>query len=414
MTCLPTPSSPTRSSLEWLLALCMLTGTAQAHDSGEAAIPSLPGWRIGAGLAGEYLDADQPYPAPTLPGVLGNGSRYDDERGWRLEHATVELAARLNPWFGGHVAVGWHSGEKAHVEAAWFEGTFPLESTDLAFGAGRDTMPIGEVIETGGHFDRFLTMPLAKRALFDGDWQENGFNLRWQRGSDEPWPWLRRVDLGVWRSDAFPGDGSADLFPMLRVGLGRDALRADVFYAHLEPQRRGAFAQNSGAGHVHGSPDCEGALTQRVCFDGKVELAGVSGSWATPFTPLTLSGAALLRHEVGALYGENGDTRYRGTTWGGWAQGTWQFDSRWEAALRYEWLDADQDLRGPGATSVARDANLLDNPGATRVAMMVGWRPWHDVLLSIEAGSEQVADAHNPYVALRAMWQMPELWSGGW
>ncbi|GLS04425.1 hypothetical protein GCM10007860_15720 [Chitiniphilus shinanonensis] len=403
---------PIRSAASGLLALLALG--AQAHDSGEAAIPSWPSWRFGAALAGEYLDADPPYPAPTLPGILGNGSRYDDRRGWRLEHATLELAARLTPAFGGHAAVGWHDDGKAHVEEAWFEGNFPLDHTDLAFGAGRDTLPIGAVIERGGHFDRFLTMPLAKRALFDGDWQEGGVNLRWLRSSDEPWPWLRRVDLGMWRSDAFPGDGGDRLFPMLRLGFGRETLLVDAFYAHLEPQARGAFAQGSGAGHVHGSPDCSGTLAQRVCFDGTVDLAGLSGNWATPLPSLALSGALLARREAGSLAAQNGDTRYRGTTWGGWAQAAWQFDARWETALRYEWLEADHTLRGPGATSVARDAGLLDNPGATRFGAMLGWRPWHDWLFSIEAGSEQLADQHTPYVALRAVWQAPELFGGGW
>ena len=63
-----------------------------------------------------------------------------------------------------------------------------------------DEQPQHPVIGPTGHFDRFGQMPLAKRSALNGDWIDDGVNLRWQPHLDGGWGCLDTIEIGGWPS----------------------------------------------------------------------------------------------------------------------------------------------------------------------------------------------------------------------
>ncbi len=384
------------------LALATATVPAAAHDT-EGAIPDTPGVQLGAAVAAAWLRADQALPAAKLPGVLGIGDTPRDQRGWRLEHGTLGLGLRLSERIGTEFALGWHDRDAAHVEAAWI-ALRPEAGSDWSLGGGRGRVPVGPVLDGAGHFDRFAHMPLAKRSAFNGDWIEDGLNLRWRPHLDGAWSWIDGVDLGLWKMDRFPGSSDTPWAPVLHLGARWDDLALDGFATRIRAKRRGAYVQRENSGHTHSAPSCDASLRDISCFDGTVDLAGASLRWDTPLRGLQLAAAGTVRRERGALYSFNGDTRYSGRTLGGWLEAVWQPVAHWELGLRQEWLKNRASVAGPGASAVASDANLLPSHPARRTAAMLGWRPSPVWLLAVEAGRERIAGRDNSYAAFRVLW----------
>ncbi len=206
--------------------------------------------------------------------------------------------------FGAHLAVGWHAGEAAHLEAAWVQARWATDAALFTLGAGRAKVPMGTVLSSAGDFGRFSLVPLVKRGSLNDDWYDEGVVLTWRGAGDSM---LRSVDVGAWRGSGFPGGGDLPLVPALHLQLGHGEVELDGFFAYLQPTGRGTYARDStSSGHTHGVPNCEVSLKGLVCFDGRVNLLGGSLSWASHDWPVTLVAAALWRDEQGSLYSQNG------------------------------------------------------------------------------------------------------------
>ena len=385
---------------------------SMAHDVAADSVPELPGWRIGVGVAVTAIGANEPIPSPTLPGVLDTGQSAPDQRGLGLEHATIGAGLRLNDMFGANLAVGWHVGESAHLEAAWLQARWAAEAAWITLGAGRAKVPMGTVLSNTGDFGRFSLVPLVKRGSLNEDWYDEGTVLTW-RSTDASV--LRSVDIGLWRGTGFPGGGDLPLVPALHAQLALGEVEADAFFAYLQPKGRGTYARGTtSSGHTHGVPNCEVSLTGLVCFDGRVNLLGGSLSWASHDLPVTLVAAALWRDEQGSLYSQNGNASYHGKTLGGWIDLVWDWSDEWQVATRFEALSAVQDLSGPGAAIVASEAGLVPNWPSRRFAAALTYSPDASWRLSAEVGNERGSGTNNPFVMLRVVWTAPMLLSGSW
>ncbi|MBN8493455.1 MAG: hypothetical protein J0M00_18760 [Burkholderiales bacterium] len=410
----PTPlrrAEARRRAVAGVLAL-LACAPLRAHELTADPLPELPGWRVGAAVAVTALGAGDPIPSPTLPGILDTGQTAPDQRGLKLEHATLAGALRLNDWLGASLAVGWHIGENVHVEAAWLQARRFDDSGQWLLGAGIHKVPMGAVLTSAGDYGRFSLTPLVKRASLNTDWYDEGGVLGWRGDADGL---LREVDIGLWRGLGFPGGGDLPAVPSLHVQLGVGELLLDGFYAYLQPTGRGTLARGPNSpGHTHEVPNCNFGITGLVCFDGRVNLVGGSFSWRPDDGPLLFSGAVLWRDEQGSLYSASGDARYHGRTLGGWLDVAWDFQPNWQLAARYEGLQATQDLAGPGALQVAVEAGLLPNWPASRTTLALAWSPDPVWRLSAELGNERSSGANNPFVMLRAIWTMPELLAGRW
>ncbi len=303
-----------RAGASLLAAIVVCASTAaHAHDPGTDRLPGDAGWRLGSAAAIVLPAADDRWPAAAWPGVLidGNAPR-DQRRGLRLEHATLDLATRLNARWGGQLVVGWHDRESAHLEAASVHGFWPWRDGEIDVAMGRDTVRMGPVLDGAGHFDRFSLAPLAQRAVLNGPWIDDGWSVTWRRPEADG---LRAVSAGLWRGRAFPGGTGGPAFPTLHLHAGWGHLDAHVSAARLQVRGRGASAMSAGStGHSHTALDCAASLQQRVCFDGDVDVLGTRVQWEPDHGLWTLSLAALARRERGTLYSTSGDALHRTLT----------------------------------------------------------------------------------------------------
>lgn len=386
-------------------------GTAGAHEPGEDAVPDSPGWRLGAAAALVLPQATERWPSAGWPGVLIDGSAPRDRRhGLRLEHATLDLAARVEPRLGAHAAIGLHDRDSPHLEAARLQGRMAWGEGELVAGLGRDTVRLGPAIDGAGHFDRFSLAPLAARAVLNEQWIDDGASLAWRQPEADG---LRTLEAGLWRGRVFPGGPAGPVVPSLRLHAGWGHVDAHLGAARFEPEARGAAVQSAGTvGHLHGTPDCREGLQQKVCFEGRVDLLAASLQWTPDDSAWTLSLAGLARRERGSLYSPSGDAAIRSTVSGWWADLAWQATPRWTLATRAERLVPRHRLEGIGTTLLAREAGLIDGGPVARlgIALLHEWQP--GLQLAVEGGQERHRGGRVSHLALRLVWRQPR-WLGG-
>jgi hypothetical protein len=411
--CSPTPSSPTRSPRRdgprrIVAALLLCTGLAHAHEDEHLALPGQPGWRVGGGLALDVAAAQDPWPVARHEGVLLTGQTARDRRNeLSLEHVAVGAAARFTPWLAAQLDLGLHDRDQAHVEVARVEASWNA----WRLRAGRQSPSLGGVVDGAGHFDSFAQAPLAKQAVFNETWIDDGLSLQWQQPAERG---LQALELGAWRARAFPAGPHGPVAPSLKATAVWDHWTAHLFGAWLQPQGRGAAAVSKGTvGHSHGVPDCRLSVANRVCFDGQAQVYGASLSGASDDERWAYSAAGLWRRERGALYTQTGTAHYEGDTAGLWADVSLRWRPDLTVALRAERLALQHSLNGPGASLVATAAGLSAAPAVHRLALALGSTRLQPVTLWLETGAEQTSGAPaQPYVVLRAVWQAPQ-WLGG-
>jgi len=393
---------------------------AAAHELQADALPPEPGWRLGAAAAVVAPGADARWPQAAWPGVLVNGSApRDQRRGLRLEHATLDAALRLPALraheIGLHLAAGWHDRETAHLEAARLVLRRPLGDDQLQLVLGRDTVPLGATLTAAGHFDRFSQPPVAKRALLNDQWIDDGATLSWLGHADQG---LQRIGLGLWRGRSFPGGAGGPIAASLQAEAAWQAWRFEAAVAHWAPTGRGAAAQTLGnIGHVHGSLDCRRSLQQRVCFDGEVTLLGAAARWQSADGRWQLGAAGLAKRERGSLASTNALADLRGDLAGAWADAAWLPRPGWVLAARAERLQNRHALTGAGAGQLARDAGLLGAAPVERFSLAVLNQPfarWPQWQWALEAGTEQSGAGRASHLALRLVWRDQALWAGRW
>jgi len=413
------PRSPMRTSWPrpaWLAgALLLSLAGAQAHERESDEALEAPGWSVRAAAALSAMAAREAWPVARRSGVLGSGMTLDEQRGLRLEHATVGAALRLDPTdmtrLQASVDIGRHGDGTTHVETARLDGQRELASgARIGLRAGRMTVPLGSMIDTVGHLDRFAQMPLVRQAVSDGDWIDDGVVLHWQgdvHGPDDATV-LERIEVGGWRAQALPGSAESGIAPGLQLRLRRGDWRLEAGAIHLQPRNRGAYAASTRSGHTHAAPDCSRSLIGVTCFDGRGTVASVSLRWQPDASPLGLTLATMAQRERGQLASASGTADYRGLVTGGWIEADWQVRPDWTLALRAERLASDHRLIGPGATGVAADAALTPNQPAWRLAVSAGWTPAPGWQLLAETGTERAEPAagRRPvWAGLRLIWQ---------
>ena len=396
-----------------ILACAATVGSAAlAHTDANEAIPDALGVKTSLAAAVSSLSAKDKLPSQAMPGYLVKGDVGIDRRGTQLEHGVAQLGYRLNQTLGAQLAIGAHGSDPVHVEAAWLQARGFSPALDWTVGAGRQRPSLGKVMTRSGHLDRFGLMPLAKQALTDGDWIDDGAELSVKRqAAGVDWT----VDAGVWRGRSFPGGAASSANPAVHLGAvgHHDAgeWAVDAFVAQLKPQARGSRIFSATGAHTHAAPVCDASLNGVVCFDGRSRLSGISAQWEGRTLPITLTGAMLWRTEHGALASRNGLGQYDGRNRGEWLQGVWRMSPAWEAGVRLERLKANQSLVGAGASLVAAEAGFGSYSRLQRQTVMAGYKlsPWAD--LRLEAGRDASNTVATRFVALRLVMQWDRIFS---
>ena len=409
---MPTRSPRTELRAVAALLLAIAVRGAAAHDVANDPLPEAPGWQLGGAVAVVLPWADARWPTAVWPGVLTTGLAPYDQRGRpRLEHATLAAAVLFAPAFGAHVAIGRHDRDSAHFEAAAVIGRLAIGDDVLEGRAGRDLVRLGDPIDRAGHYDRFSQTPLAKRAVLDDRWFDDGLVLAWRRAVHDG---LRELEIGVWRGRAFPGAESGSPLPSMRVRFGWDPVDVQLGAARLQPRARGAAARSADSvGHAHGALDCRESLLQRVCFDGTTDVLSASVTWAPEAFSWSATLAGLTRRERGSFYSTSGDASIESRVDGGWLDLAWRPASSWSVATRLERLVPEHRLEGVGTVLLAREGGLAGAGPVSRATLAVLRELDETLQLSIEAGHERHEGGRVNFVGLRLVWRSARVLGGG-
>ena len=385
-----------------LLATCCVLATpaALAHETAER-LPAEPGLRWGVAVAVARVQASSPLPSQALQGYLVQGDPGVDRRDHALEHAVVDLAWRFQPDWSAYVALGQHGTDAPHTEAAWLQWQgVARDGATWALRAGRTPPQIGPVMGDAGHLDPYTLMPLARQVALNGNWMEDGLQLSVQHEAAMA---TLYGDLGLWRSNRFPGAPGSAVAPSAHLGAARGPWRLDAFGLIQHPDGRGAYARSAGGGHSHGGPSCASPSPGVLCFGGRTTVWGTSLRWQSPQWPLTLDGAYWQRNDDGTLRSINGRADHQAEYQGGWLQAHWQPHADWGLGWRHERIRAQLSLVGAGATLLAQEAGFFGTTPLQRDTLQLGWQATRQIRLSIEAGRETQGQQHVNFSVLRAV-----------
>jgi hypothetical protein len=383
-----------KTALAWCLcASTCLAPTAWAHGDAHQAIPEAQGFKLGAAGVLAGLSAPRQLLSQGLPGYLLQGDPGVDLRGTQLEHGVLQAGYRLSDNWGAQLAVGAHGTDPWHIETAGLQARSTAAATQWTVNLGRISPALGSVITRAGHLDRFGLMPLARQAMTDGDWTQDGAELGLKRPL---WGVDSTVHVGVWAGQRFPGSSASQPrpFPSLHLGAQWDGAwggwALDGFVAQLHPTGRASRITSSNGAHTHVAPVCDASLNGVVCFDGHSRLSGLSAQWSGPDIPVTLKAAMLWRSEQGTLQSVNGLAQYDARNRGDWLEAIWRIHAQWETALRLERLHAQHTLvgSGSGAGLLASESGFGNYKALQRTTAMLGYKLNPLVGLSLEAGRE--------------------------
>ncbi|MGE0081835.1 MAG: TonB-dependent receptor [Thiohalomonadaceae bacterium] len=300
-------------------------------------------------LDGRFATFDNNPEAYELPGFMLGGEAGLGAEGFVLGHSELVLSANIDDQYYGQftAAVADHAGEteveleEAFIQTLGLGGGFTVK-------AGRFFSGIGYLNEQHMHVWDFADAPLVYRGLFGDQLRDDGVQLRWLA------PTNLFVELGAeaLRGGRFPAGGAAN------EGAGAFAAFAkvggDVGVSHSWriglSHWRAEVEDREAGGHSHGHGDEESAS-----FTGDSAVTGVDFVWK--WAPGGNAGERNFKFQAEYFQrDEEGDVtvvahgnppeqgRYDGTQSGWYAQAVYQFTPRWRAGLRYDVLDADNDV----------------------------------------------------------------------
>jgi len=290
-------------------------------------------------LAGFQLDAEAGLPS----------------EGLSLDETELAMSANVDDKFYGFLtaALEQTDGETSiAVEEAYFE-TLALPK-GLKIKAGQFLSDIGYLNPIHAHAWDFNDAPLAYVAMLNSGYKDAGLQLSWVV------PSTLFIQLGaeLLRGDSFPAAGGA-----ASSGTG-----ASTLFVHFggdvsdEASWRGGLSYLTADANERASDFDSG----RVSFTGTSDLtiADFVWKWAKGGNPrdryYVVQAEYLHRREDGELTVSVPSTAdetgpYDGTQDGFYVQGVYQFRPRWRVGLRYDGLDASNDLGVTAATPLAAD-----------------------------------------------------------
>ena len=289
--------------------------------------------------------------------------------GLSLDESELVVSSNVDDRFYGSLTAALATdseGEtEVHVEEAYLQTLALPEGFTLK--AGRFFSDIGYMNVQHAHAWEFADEPLVYRALLGTQYGDAGVQLKWLA------PTERFIEVGaeVLRGSSFPAGGAANdgvgaftLFAHTGGDVGTShSWRAGVSYLATESEGRG-----SGFG-----ADGEASFTG----DSDVMIADFVWKWAENGNPrernFVVQGEYMIRDEDGSLdlaaNGVEESGRYDGDQNGFYLQGVYQWQPRWRAGLRYDRIDADNDLTGFTLPTPLAD----DDHSPSRVTAMVDW-----------------------------------------
>src|SRR3954467_12399465 len=222
---------------------------------------------------------------PPSGGEVGPG-----ERSFNLGESELTFAASIDPYFSGVLTAAITGDNEIGVEEAYFRT--PALHNGLTIKGGRFFSGFGYLNEVHAHAWDFVDQPLVYQAMFGGQYQQNGLQMKWRAPTD------LFLEFGA---EVGNGDG----FPATR--LQKNGFNGGTLFAHLGGDlgdytswRAGAsWLTQRAAGREGGMEDPDGfPLFEQFTGDSDTWVVDGVLKWApTPRRQLKVQGEYMHRHE---------------------------------------------------------------------------------------------------------------------
>lgn len=336
-------------------------------------------------LDGRYTDSDSS--ELTLPGFQLGGEAGLPEKGFSTGHNELVVSANIDDKFYGSMATAivYEDGEtEVELEEAFIE-TLTLGSGFTAKG-GRFYSGIGYLNSVHDHAQDFADRPLVYEAMFGGHLVDEGVQVRWVAPTDI------YLNLGaeVTSGSEFPGGENSNNNNGLAffaktggdIGISSSWQLGTSYY-------QSDFDVREAGGHDHGEVE---VTADNELLDGDVDVAGIDFvyKWApngnSKETNFKLQAEYFVKNEKGfSEFTEDTDSaeaNYDGEQTGFYVQGVYQFMPLWRLGLRYDHLEADNNITNFTDLGINEDEYLEESALGTendpkRTSVMLDYSPSH-------------------------------------
>jgi len=297
--------------------------------------------------------------------------------GFSLDETEVTASASIDQWFYAESTFAFHDNEngdgEVEVEEAYVD---PLMlPAGLGSRVGRFYSDVGYLNRFHTHTWDFRDAPLTYRAFLGKQYRDDGIRLNWTAPTDL----YLMLGAETYAGKRFPAGENSRVLGNVQTAylkLGGDIGISHAWQGGISALLANAKDRNSGDSDFTGDSD--------------LYIADLVYRWAPNGNPrqrnLKLQTEYFYRKEDGDItVTDNTNSAlvdYDGDQKGWYAQAVYQFMPHWRAGLRYDWLDADNNLKvtNPGGFTDPNDiiaATGLDKQGhdPQRWSLMVDWSP---------------------------------------
>jgi hypothetical protein len=321
-------------------------------------------------LGGSYTSTSRDPGDWTIGGFPPSGGEVGPgERSFNLGESELTFAANIDPYFSGVLTAAIDGDNEIGVEEAFVRTT----ALPAGFTAklGRFFSGFGYLNEVHAHAWDFVDQPLVYQALFGGQFQQNGVQVKW----------LAPTDLFVeFGAEA----GSGENFPATR--RARNGLNGATLFAHVGGdigdytswRLGGSWLDSDAQDRSAGEGNANEFLLDSFTGSSRTWVADAVLKWApSPRRQLKVQGEYMHRDERGDFIldpsGIAALVDYRNAQSGWYLQGVYQFAPRWRAGLRYDSLDSGDAHMTP--ENPALDLGPFDSRHPDRLSLMLDWNP---------------------------------------
>lgn len=361
--------------------------TSQAVAAVQAAPPApapvaTPSSSNGAGfnpkiamiLGGTYSNLSQDPADYRLQGFVPGGEEVGPgDRSFNLGESELTLSANVDPDWYGQLTLAVDADDSIGTEEAF------VRTTSLPYGLtlelGRFFSGLGYINTQHAHAWDFVDAPLVYQAMFGGQYQTDGAQLKWlaptdtflefgiEAGNGANYPGGDRNSNGIGASTAFFSTGD---------DIGDSASwKAGMSWLHTSPDDRSYEDEDSLGNIVSNS------------FSGTSDTVGANFVWK--WAPdgnntqqnLKVQGEYFARHDDGTMTFDTSGSAlpgdYNADPSGWYLQSVYQFMPNWRIGIRRDQLHGgDPDF---GITLNPADFPLLENYNPTRNSLMFDYSP---------------------------------------
>ncbi len=361
-------------------------------------------------LDGRYTDIDNS--ELELPGFQLGGEAGLPDDGFSTGHNELSISANIDDKFYGSLttAIVYEDSEtEVELEEAYIE-TLKL-GRGFTIRGGKFFSGIGYLNSIHDHAHDFADRPLVYDAMFGGHLVDTGVQFRWVAPTD------RYFSLGteVTTGSEFPGGDNDDnanglaFFAKTGGDIGVSSswqLGASYYQSDFDVREAG--------GHGHGD---EEESADNELLDGDVDVFGIDFvyKWApqgnSKNTNFKFQAEYFVKNEDGfSEFTEDENTAeadYDGKQKGFYVQGIYQFRPAWRIGVRYDHLEADNDITNFSGNGIDQDEFLEESGLGTeddpnRYSVMLDYSPSHFSRLRLQYSQlDNGHDETNDYVMLQ-------------